>query len=98
MEWKEINPGVWHPEQPGDSIEGVLISKDQKGGFDSTAYSLENKGIQTLVWGSTVLDDRMKFVNVGDLVRIEFKGKEKNKKGQEVKIFKVSKCLADDTQ
>lgn len=91
MEWKEVTPNIWKPTKAGEIIEGVLISKDNKGSFDSTAYSLENSTGQMLVWGSAVLDDRMKFVNPGELVRIEFLGTQKNSKGQDVKLFKVSK-------
>jgi hypothetical protein len=36
-----------------------------------------------------VLDDRMKFVKVGDKVKIVFKGMVKNRNGQDVKIFEV---------
>jgi hypothetical protein len=92
MEWKKIEPNVWKPTQPGDSIEGVLVIKEPKGGFDSYAYSLETTEGQVLVWGSAVLDDRMKFINPGDLVRIEFKGMSKNKKGQDIKLYEVSRA------
>lgn len=91
VEWNEVQPNVWKPTKEGDFIFGVLISKEEKGSFESTAYNIENPEGQHLVWGSTVLDDRMKFINVGDYVKIEYKGLEKNKKGQDVKIFKVSK-------
>ena len=93
MEWKTIEPSVWKPMKEGDFIEGVLISKESKGSFDSSAYSLETKEGQMLVWGSAVLDERMKFCNPGDLLRIEFKGTQPNKKGQSVKIFSVSKGI-----
>ena len=42
-----------------------------------------------LVWGSAVLDDRMKFVRVGDKLKITFKGKGKNKKGQALNLYQV---------
>jgi hypothetical protein len=91
-DWESVEPGIWKPNKVGDFIQGVLISKESKGSFDSEAYSIETEteGFK-LVWGSTVLADRMKFINIGDIVRIEFKGVEKNKLGQDVKIFKVSR-------
>lgn len=88
--WVEVNPGIWKPERAEDAIEGVLIAKETKGSFDSMAYTLELKpGDFMIVWGCAVLDERMKCVNVGQRVRIVYKGKELNKRDQEVKIFKV---------
>jgi hypothetical protein len=92
MEWNEIQPNVWKPTTTGEAIEGVLIDKQlDKGSFGSSAYAIESQSGQTLVWGSAVLDERMKYINIGDLVRIEYKGTQKNKRGQDVKIFKVFK-------
>jgi hypothetical protein len=91
--WKTIEPGFWKPENDGDLIEGVLIEKqpENKEKKLSALYSLENKDGHFLVWGSAVLDDRMRYVSIGDLVRITFKGKKDSttKKGQTIKIFKV---------
>ena len=41
------------------------------------------------VWGTAVLDDRMKYVKIGQKVRITFGGKTTNKRGQTVNLFKV---------
>jgi hypothetical protein len=41
------------------------------------------------VWGSTVLDDRMLYVKVNQKIRITFEGKTKNKRGQDVNLFRV---------
>ena len=85
-----IQPDVWKPENEGDTIEGILIEKKENAGtYDSNAYMIDTKVKQLLIWGSTVLDDRMAFINVGERVRIVYKGKEKNQKGQPVKIFRV---------
>ena len=90
-EWKTIEPGVWKPEQDGDNIIGVLINKepkDEQTGF-SARYYLENEKGMFFVWGSTVLDDRMQYVKVGQKVKITFEGKTKNKRGQNVNLFRV---------
>jgi hypothetical protein len=90
--WTEVNPGIWKPEQQGDFIEGVYVNKEEgKGDFDSKLFFLDTKSGLQGVWGSAVLESRMNLVKVGEEVRIEFKGLEKNKKGQDVKIFKVLK-------
>lgn len=93
--WEEIQPGIWKPENDGDSIHGVLISKKENVGTnESNAYYIENKDGQHMVWGSTILDDRLSLVNVGDTIKITYKGTQQNKKGQPVKIFKVERQKA----
>jgi len=88
--WKTVEPNVWKPEKDGDFIEGKLVSKKEKVGVnESNAYYVESKDETAMVWGSTVLDDRMTIVNVGDMVRITFKGTVKNSRGQDTKIYKV---------
>ena len=90
-EWKTIEPGVWKPEIDGDNIIGVLINKepkDEQTGF-SARYYLENEKGMFFVWGSTVLDDRMQYVKAGQKTKITFEGKTKNKRGQNVNLFRV---------
>jgi len=96
MTFEKIEPNVWKPEKDGDAIEGILLSIEQdRGDFKSKLYHIETKDQQQFsVWGSAVLDDRMKYCSVGDNIKIEFKGMEKNKKGQDTKIF----CVYKDTE
>lgn len=90
MVFVNVEPVVWKPQNEGEQIEGVLIGKQEKmPGEMSARYFLENKEGQHLVWGSTVLDDRMATIKVGDIIRITFKGVVKNKRKQDVKIFSV---------
>jgi len=42
-----------------------------------------------LIWGSTVLDDRMQYAKIGDKIRITFDGKTKNKRNQDVNLYTV---------
>lgn len=92
-QWEEVQAGVWKPEKEGDSIEGVLINKkDEVGINNSKAYYIENKDGVHMVWGSTVLNERMQLVNVGELIKITYKGAQENKKGQPTKIFRVDRA------
>lgn len=93
-EWVEVNPGIWKPEKQGDSVSGKYVGKKEKVGVnESTLYYLEQtNGIQTGVWSSTVLENRMQFINVGDIIKITFTGTQENKRGQPTKIFKVEKA------
>ena len=95
--WKTIEPGVWKPEKEGDNIIGVLINKepkDEQSGL-SARYYLENQEGTFFVWGCAVIDDRMQYAKIGQKVRITFEGKTKNKRNQDVNLYKVE---VSDTQ
>ncbi|MFC1895645.1 hypothetical protein ACFL0Q_03140 [Thermodesulfobacteriota bacterium] len=89
--WKTIEPGIWKPEQKGEDITGVLVSKapkDENTGYSARYYLDTTKGMY-LVWGSAVIDDRMQYVKIGDKIRITFEGKTKNKRNQDVNLFTI---------
>lgn len=91
--FEEIEPGIWKPANEGDLIQGLLISKKENVGLNnSRAYHIDTQDGLFMIWGSTVLDERMEFVNIGDVVRITYKGKTPNKKGQMVHIYKVERA------
>ena len=88
---KEIVPGIWKPENKGDKIKGIFISKDEGvGDFDSTIYHFDVEGIPTSVWGSAALNPKMVGIKQGNLIEIEFTGTAPSKKGADTKLFKVS--------
>ena len=89
--WKTIEPNVWRPKEKGDYIIGVLINKQPKDEITglSARYQLENLDGMFLIWGSAVLDDRMQYAKIGDKIRITFDGKTKNKRNQDVNLFRV---------
>lgn len=93
-QWEDVEPEVWKPENEGDEIEGVLINKETEVGVnESNLYQLETKeGIKS-VWGSTVLDQRMKLVNIGDHLKIIYKGMTLNQRKQNTKIFKIARKI-----
>ena len=90
QEWKSTDPKPWKPEAEGDTIQGKLVRKREKGGkFDSEAYTIENDDGLHVVFGTTVLEDRMKLLQPGDLVKIVFKGTKESDKGNDTKLFAV---------
>ena len=88
QEWELVEPNVWKPEE-GKEIQGVLIGTEPAGEHSSAKYYIENEDGRFFVWSSAVLADRLKHVAVGQKVRIVSEGKVKNKKNQDVNMFKV---------
>jgi hypothetical protein len=91
MAYEEINPTTWKPEKDEDFIEGVLLRKEDKVGENkSWVYSIEtSEGVKS-VWGSAILDTRMAFVQVGEKLKVTYKGLGEAKAGRSPpKIFKV---------
>lgn len=101
MEYEEIIPQMWKPENEGDMIEGELLQKQTGLGNDktSTLYHLQTKDGLKKLWGSTILDDRMAAVKEGRHVRITYKGLGEAKKGKNApKIFKVEANKTQEQQ
>ena len=94
MEFQKIEPGVFKPTKEGESIEGTLLSVEDSKKFKEGGkiYHLEAaNGSQIVVFGTTVLSDRMSYIKLGDYCKIIYKGVQKNSKGQDTKIFEVYK-------
>lgn len=72
-------------------LEGVFIGvKDNVGKHHSNVYTIEMKdGSRKTVWGSTVLDERMKNLVVGEEVKIEYLGDKPTDKGNPYHDFTV---------
>lgn len=91
MAYEEVQTGIWKPEEQGDSIEGVLLNKEEGvGSNDSMLYTLEVENKPIGVWGSTVLDPKMVATKIGDKVKIVYDGRGEAKSGKNApKLFKV---------
>ncbi len=92
-EWKKVEMSPSHDFEKEKEIEGVLTGVQENVGPNaSTLYDIEKKGGDTVsVWGSTVLDTRMKNVKIGEEVKIAFIGLAKEaKRGQnKAKLYEV---------
>ncbi len=80
--WKKIEVGdAWDFEE-NDTLIGVFVGKEENVGENqSMLYEIETKdGRRVNVWGSTILDTRLKNIEIGEEVKIVFLGREKSKK------------------
>ena len=90
QEWISTDPKPWKPEKEGDTLQGKLVRKKEKGGkYASEAYTIEGEDGLYVVFGTAVLEDRMRLVQPGDLVRIIYKGTTESDKGNDTKLFTV---------
>ncbi len=98
-EWQTIEPGIWKPETEGDQIAGVLVNREPRDEVNGTSsrYYIENQDGMFLIWGSAVIDDRMQYVKIGQKVRVTFEGHTKNKKNQQVNLFKIEVAKTPET-
>ena len=93
MEFKKISPGVFKPVNTGDTIEGVLVNVEDGKKYGGKVYHLETPtDEQMVVFSTTILEDRMSYIKVGDYCKIVYNGVTKNKLGQDTKNFDVFKA------
>lgn len=96
-EWQEIKNTNVFEFYLGKVVEGVLVSRDElKTEFkdQSILYSLEiMPGEVKSFFGTTMLNNLMKQVKIGDLVKVEYVGKRMGKGGfrsyHEWKVYKA---------
>src|SRR3990167_10500700 len=81
----------WDPELQGELVGKYLGKKENIGRNNSTVYQFEQEdGKKIGVWGSAVIDNRMKEVQIGDMVKMVYLGKVNNpKSGRTFKNFDV---------
>ena len=83
-EYRESTGNFWKPTKEGEFVEGLYISKEANVGTNqSNIYyieKLENHEVIQL-WGTTILDQRMTPVKIGQQVRITYKGLGEKGKG-----------------
>ena len=95
-DWTKVELGeTWDYKAAGEgaSVEGVFAGKDENvGENNSMIYRIEDReGKATSVWGSTVLDTRMKNIKEGEEVKIVYKGTKPSptRKGKNYHDFEV---------
>lgn len=91
-EWKQAEGNIFKFEETGDAIEGVLLSKEKSTQFDNMVYKIKREDDTiAVVFGTAMINGLLEVVEIGSLVRLEYKGEKENKKaGQSpTKLFDV---------
>lgn len=97
-EWEKIEQAPTHDFEAEKELIGVFTGVEENvGSNNSNLYSLEKgNGERISFWGSTLLDSRMKNTQIGQEIKIVYKGKVKNEKsGRTYKNFEVFKKKGD---
>ena len=91
-EYEDVQSDFWTPENKDDSISGIYLSNQEKvGENESMVYNLETENGIKSIWGSTVLDTKMKLLKFGDDIKIIYLGETKGK-SRTYKDFKIQKA------
>ena len=92
MAYKDVKMGEAWDFEENESFEGTYVGREENvGPNNSMMYefkSLDDKNVS--IWGSTVLDTKMKLIEPGLRVKIIYLGKVKSPKGNTYKDFAVS--------
>jgi len=90
-EWKKTEAEIFSFEKIGDSIEGVLRSKEIGGKYGNEVYKIDSNGKLFVVFSTVVLQANMSGVNVMDSVKIVYTGTKPNLKDKEndIKLYDV---------
>jgi len=94
-DWKKIIPGdAWNYKEEGKGAEfvGTYLSKEENvGENNSMLYAFETEEGVKNVWGSTLLDTRLKNIKFGEEVKIVYLGQEpsQKRKGKTYHNFEV---------
>jgi len=91
--WNKIEDTIFKFEKDGDSIEGILMAKEDGRSYGNEVYKIKKDEKIFSIFSTVVLASQMSKVNIGEEIKIVFMGeKENDKKGQNnIKLFEVYK-------
>lgn len=101
MEFKKIeqtdedNVIPWRPDTDGEQITGQVESiREEVGQYNQTVYILrDTDDQQRSIYANTILEQAMKTIKVGDIIKIKFEGTRVSQSGYLYKMFTVSKAI-----
>ena len=90
-DWKKIEPGdAWDFDEKPEMIGIYLGAKNGVGPNKANLYEFKSGDESVSVWGTSILDARLKNLEKGEEVKIVFLGKEISPKtGREYRNFDV---------
>jgi hypothetical protein len=90
--YKKVEDTIFKFEDEGDTIEGMLVGKEQSRNFSNMVYKILVESGETMtIFGTIILDQKMRAIKENDIVKIVFTGTQENKKKglNAIKLFDV---------
>lgn len=90
-EWEEIGmTPAWDFDKEKE-LSGVYVFREEHvGPHDSVVYQVQKADGSTIaVWDNTVLADKFSKLNIGDEIKITYKGKTESENGRQYNDFRV---------
>ena len=90
--WTEHKDGEVVKLEPGQSIEGELISKKTSSKYNGCGIykiMVDDDPLPKVILGSKQLDMKMESIDINTQVKIFFEGTQATDKGQSMKVFRV---------
>ena len=99
--YEDMEQEFWNYEKAGDFIAGIYLGmRTEVGENKANLYSLRtDKGVIS-IWGSTVLDTKLPFINENDDIKIVYLGEKTGNGSRKYKDFKIqiAKPQEDESQ
>lgn len=98
-EWEKVEVApTWDFKDDSEFVGTFVSAESEVGPNKSNLYTFRNENGEAIgVWGNTILDSRFKNLQVGDKVKVVYKGKETSPKtGREYHNFEVFKAKRNE--
>ncbi len=93
-QYNDVEQEFFKFEKENDFVAGIYLSmQPNQGSNKEIVYNIEaSDGKIQSFWGSTVLNQKMSLVRIGDDIKIIYLGKVKPDKGKEYHNYKIQKA------
>ena len=101
MSWDEITTEKLSFEEPHQEVIGRLMAKGKAkmaSGNDVGTYIIATDQGDRSFLGTTILDQALAGVQIGELIRIVYEGQIKTTQGRRMKSFRVLRWTSDTNE
>lgn len=95
-EYEDVEQEFVKFEEENQSVAGKYLSMSQEvGENNANVYNIETEDGIKSIWGTTVLDQKMSLLKIGDDIKIIYLGKVKPEKGKTYHDYKIQKAKSE---
>ena len=97
--YEDIEQEFWGYEKAGDFIAGTYLGmRTGVGENKANLYTLRTPAGVISIWGSTVLDTKLPFINENDDIKIIYLGEKTGRGSRKYKDFKIQIAKPQETE